>query len=388
MGRVKERYIELESRGFGEVPDRHICAKCVVDVALSSVVDANLKSCKCDYCGISSTGQIAAPFEVVMERIYESITTEYADAQHAGVPYDSGWILESVEPFDILSEFNPGWADMVAEDVLNAIGYDKYWVPCSRGYWASNNPSEILMAGWDKFKSQVLTKTRYLFLSEPCDECNDIETDSLPVSRMLDKVGEMAKKYDLVTPLPIKTMLFRVHHRDRARQFETFDDVGVPPREKAVSGRMNPSGIPYLYLATDEHTATQEVIMKEHTEYVVASFFIKRNIKVLDLSKIPVSVSLFDPERYSERHEGYFLKHFRREIAQPVKKDGQEHIEYIPTQIVSEFFRYRFKTDDGDKIDGILYPSAVSKEGNNVALFVSDNKLAKEILGLYGIGLN
>ena len=35
-----------------------------------------------------------------------------------------------------------------------------------------------------------------------------------------------------------------------------------------------------------------------------------------------------------------FLRAFQAEVAQPVPKDGREKVEYAPTQIIADYFRW------------------------------------------------
>lgn len=70
-----------------------------------------------------------------------------------------------------------------------------------------------------------------------------------------------------------------------------------------------------------------------------------------------------------------------RDFTKDVKKDGKEHIEYVPTQVVTEFFRYSFNKNRKYKIDGIIYPS--SKNNKNEALvFFWDNEESEKLLNL------
>ena len=63
-----------------------------------------------------------------------------------------------------------------------------------------------------------------------------------------------------------------------------------------------------------------------------------------------------------------FLRGFAHDISQPVLKDEREHIDYVPTQILSEHIRHIYKTPDNAAIDGIIYKS--SKEGANDACVI------------------
>ena len=57
-------------------------------------------------------------------------------------------------------------------------------------------------------------------------------------------------------------------------------------------------------------------------------------------------------------------------LKQTVARDGREHIEYVPTQIVTEYFRFRFMTYDNRKVLGILYESSLRKNEKACVPFV------------------
>ena len=78
-----------------------------------------------------------------------------------------------------------------------------------------------------------------------------------------------------------------------------------------------------------------------------------------------------------------FLYRFRKEIRKPIAKDRKEHIDYVPTQIISEFFRHRF-TYNEKNLNGIIFDSSKT-DGKNMALFVSDHEEVEKIMNLVDI---
>jgi hypothetical protein len=80
-------------------------------------------------------------------------------------------------------------------------------------------------------------------------------------------------------------------------------------------------------------------------------------------------------------------------MAKPISRNGHEHIEYVPTQIVTEFFRHIYRTSADEKQDGIIYQS--SREGgqdacvmfceNDQAYNASDDAREEHILQLIGV---
>ena len=61
-----------------------------------------------------------------------------------------------------------------------------------------------------------------------------------------------------------------------------------------------------------------------------------------------------------------------RTITRPIAKDGSEHIEYVPSQVVSEYFALIFHLQDGKRLDGIKYTSSVRVGSHNLVLFPSE----------------
>jgi hypothetical protein len=63
---------------------------------------------------------------------------------------------------------------------------------------------------------------------------------------------------------------------------------------------------------------------------------------------------------------------FIADISKPVKniKDKTIHLEYIPTQVLTEYFRFLYE----DKIDGIKYPSSYN-QGENIVLFINQSNV-------------
>ena len=85
-------------------------------------------------------------------------------------------------------------------------------------------------------------------------------------------------------------------------------------------------------------------------------------------------LDFYAQQRYDREHL-LFQKHFVENISQPVIHDGKEHIDYVPTQILTEYFRHRYTGPDNLRIDGIIYPSAQRKRGSSVVIFAGPTDL-------------
>ena len=103
---------------------------------------------------------------------------------------------------------------------------------------------------------------------------------------------------------------------------------------------------------------------------LVGAFTLKKELHIIDFTKLSKLLipSYFDEDvSLREREELMFFKSFHNEVSKPIKKDGREHTDYVPTQIVTEFLK-NLKLKNKDKIMGIGYNSRVDS-GKNFALF-------------------
>jgi hypothetical protein len=131
-------------------------------------------------------------------------------------------------------------------------------------------------------------------------------------------------------------------------------------------GRVNPRGIPYLYLATTRDTALAEVRPWIGSVISVARFRVQRKLSVIDCSEhrsMKSAVDLF-MDHTRPREDGIWVA-IDRAFATPVSRDDDVK-EYIPTQIIAESFK-------SAGFDGVVYNSLLSKNGLNLALFNLDD---------------
>lgn len=151
-----------------------------------------------------------------------------------------------------------------------------------------------------------------------------------------------------------------------ARSGATYQlkDMGAPPRDKVKYGRVNPSGIQCLYLASDTETAIAEV--RPHAGETVYVAEGRGKLEgIVDLCNPRSRVSPFTLQSSSEimkvRNDLSFLRHLGVELSSPVQPSSSSY-EYIPSQYLCEFIKYK-------GFNGILYKSSVCSTGKNLALF-------------------
>jgi hypothetical protein len=66
----------------------------------------------------------------------------------------------------------------------------------------------------------------------------------------------------------------------------------------------------------------------------LASFEVKQDIPLLDITNIPPPPSILQEGKPSDRHMLEFLDAFSKMCAQPVERANRVHVDYVPTQVV------------------------------------------------------
>jgi hypothetical protein len=73
-----------------------------------------------------------------------------------------------------------------------------------------------------------------------------------------------------------------------------------------------------------------------------------------------------------------FLRGFLDDFTQPIDREDRSHIDYVPTQIVTEYFRRVFVLEDGKSLDGIVYPSSKANGHAAVVLFATNDQCVEK----------
>ncbi len=146
-------------------------------------------------------------------------------------------------------------------------------------------------------------------------------------------------------------------------------ELSVPPKRKRRANRLNPSGIGCFYGANHVETSIAEIRPSVNQIVVVGEFELMRDINVFDTTKFksPPTYKYFQQDAAEKRKLHLFMQTFMREISKPTQS-GDEHLDYIPTQVIAEYFTNKFTSVDKGKIEGIIYNSAQMNGGTNIAL--------------------
>lgn len=366
--------------------DHYICTECIDHYAIKEYIESIGAQQECSYCegGIDEVPPLAAPFYDIVEYILEGIKTEWGDPGDEGIGWESkegGWQWDVHDTYDLLMEVLeiPFATGDLFKDMVKALP-DHQW--CEKDPYGPQLGDQWLW-DWQHFCRLIKHQTRYVFFKLPKAEKKDWHEPDDPCE-ILDEIGRISIMLDLVVELPVGSEFYRVRTHEAGVNFTTVAELGPPPLEHATSpNRMSPAGIPMFYGAFDQETALAETVKKSDKYATMVKFESLKTFKVIDLTLLPYLPSIFDVERRHLRPTISFMSDFITDLSKPVEKNGQEHIEYVPTQVVTEYFKHIFTDEDKDMVKGILYPSSISEGGKCCALFFNDKNCVQDSTGIH-----
>ena len=196
---------------------------------------------------------------------------------------------------------------------------------------------------------------------------------------MLQEVRAVISGMSLIREIPAGTGFWRAQEHDSTVTLEIPSKFTSPPLKVAVQpNRMSPAGISMFYGTEDFDTAVLEVSGKEiKSERTVSAvqFEACRTLQILDLIFMERRTSYFAPDGRDWRQRSQFLRYFTQEVSKPIEKDERQHLEYVPTQVFTEYVRYHILTAANHPIDGICYFSSQNQRPCYVLFFDSDDCL-------------
>jgi hypothetical protein len=368
MGHYKRWLEGRQERGWDSL-GKAICPDCLEDPPLKALAADNLDQDVCSYCDRQGEN-IACDTDVVMTRIGEGFAEEFTDPLE--VLYygeDGGYEGNTFDTYDVVATIDETiGVDEFVTEVIEAYGA-KEW--CDREPYVTPR-HESLLYSWDKFADFVKYESRYLFLNRRGDQYP--EPHDVAPGEMLEALGALVEEADIIDQLAVETTLYRARPSSPGQFVANAAELGTAPGDVAYSNRMSPPGIALFYGAFDAETATREAWSGPEPgkeEVTIARFMNSAPLRVLDLAALPEVPSLFDQSRHL-RTALRFLHAFSDRVSGAVRtapRSVREFVEYVPTQIVSEYFRASYLSE-GTHLDGILYRSAEHGGGVCCALFI------------------
>jgi HEPN/RES N-terminal domain 1/RES domain len=355
-------------RGFHETGDRSVCLNCILDEGLREQVAPHLTEDACTFCGREAENNrpIAARFEELMRPVMDAIYFFYESSEEN--------LFGAAMLHHYSSEYVAGeiCAGAVSDDVLQAIFaviIDDDWNEDP----SMPRPDVYLRDAWDNFREKVKHETRFVFLSIP--EQSSSDPDEFTTSETLAKLVEIAQSRGALTDIPAGRIFYRGRMVDKPES-AGYDasTLGSPPPMIASANRMSPAGISMFYGCNDIPTVVAEIGSHTAKSFaVIGAFETTRPLQMLDLTALSRAPNHFDPQQREHYYELLFLHEFTRDLIEPIVLDGREHIEYVPTQVVTEYTRWL----PAVAIDGILFTSA-QNGGTSCVIFCGPEGCADE----------
>ena len=357
---------------FSNDPPYHqVCSHCFEDKDLARVIGEFGDPPGCWFCG--ETDAPTAPLEDVSRHIRECLE-QYFGLAVEQLPYESKeggylgehWDTENLLFYDIGLSLPRDSGDLWCA-LVDEVG-DEEWCKWD---WLAPDYDEAVEYAWRQFCAKIQHERRFFFALDKRKEGESNDPSSYTAMELLVELAELFESYGLLKTLPLGTELYRARPCEPGKGYSTARELGPPPAHLALqANRMNPPGIPMFYAADSEAVAIQET----RSQCVsVGRFRTERDIQILDLTNLPPIPGIFSGVESLERFGLIVVHAFAREITQPVDRTDRVHIDYIPSQVVTEFIRDRQFT--GGKVDGICYPSALDEKGRNIVLFATQRDL-------------
>lgn len=343
--------------------NQFVCYRCLSEPYLIKLVKTTGQKKRCYFCHSQRKSIELLEFLEIIKKGLNSFYGNAIDELPIEFQKDTSDSKVYFDTYELLTEIidYPITENQDLLDEISDFVSDQTW--CKRNYFELSE-HELLLYSWQDFCEIVKYKQRYTFLLKPIEE-DSLNYETIPHYSMLTELASIIEKLGLIQDIPTNTSFYRARKIDNGNIYETVEDLGPPPSDKASQNRMSPFGISMFYSSNNYETALSEI---DAIHAYIGEFTLLKDIQIINFVNLPEEPSIFDHDKCSLIFRINFIRDFIKEITQPIKniKDRSIHLEYIPSQIITEYLRCIFS----NKITGIQYPSTFGK-GDNFVLFIN-----------------
>ena len=332
-----------------------VCGQCIDDLALAAFVAGDSTIGRCGFCGSTdvSTIELGSLFQYMAE----CLGAEWDDPINM-VGWDHGYdpFVEIIDSDDLLYRAdNPlGNEDLRSEFVA---AFEHHW--CRQDPYRLDH-SEALFHSWMDFRRLTERRRRFL-VTRSMPSSNPDHDELIAPEEMLDAIGASILRAEArMLPCATDIGIVRARTHKPSRILGDATALGPAPPRSARGNRMSGPGISMFYGAESEKTAIAEISPRKKQAVTFGTWTPIREFVYLDLLATHPIPSIFDMSERYERTWLRFLAEFADDLARPIDGDNVS-VEYVATQIVTEYVRDHLRTTDGRPVEGIRYPSAVDK---------------------------
>ena len=317
------------------------CTNCFHNTHIIEIIEKNNQIGDCSFCGAQSVFVINIDPEFSFEITYplRGIKVAYRN---------SGYKIDELltRHIDLL---NPQTTSEAKKDLVRVIFENVIDEDDINFTFTLNPPREklgrSLLEAWEKFKEQIRHENRFGFGIDP--RLKEALTEILTINKKLLPKGEEYFRARLGNPPGTR---FYAYEKE---------EIMAAPKDMVSEGRINPRGIPYLYIASRSQTAIAEVRPYKGKNVSVA---VVRLLEDLTISSF--TNPIFHGKPLDSQVELYHLtEQINFELSKPVDEETK-YLDYIPYQYISEFAKHL-------GFEGIQYKSAL-EDGINVCVFYPD----------------
>ena len=322
------------------------CIHCFESDYLNKIIVGNKTMGNCDYCkskdvNIYDSSELSVFFKGILD-LYE--------INVAGKPIEEQIIDDFPKKvFSVLLIKSKNIKSLLADIIQDDFSeYESIFTNTVKLKCLSSNIEDVIIKplslSWDKFADEIKSVNRFHF-------ANALD---------LEKLKSLFKHFEKNIPKGKKYYRARITNSPFPYSKK---EMGNPPNHLAKSGRANPTGISYLYLANDITTTLYEARASLFDYVSVGTFRLEENIKVINLSRKTYDVfRLAELETLEEvLIHSSFIDKLEQELSKPRRKNDSE-LDYLPTQYLSELIKSM-------GFDGIEFLSSLYSEGHNIAIF-------------------
>ncbi|GAA2359507.1 RES family NAD+ phosphorylase [Streptomyces cuspidosporus] len=332
-----------------DLSSRSVCLNHVIDHHLRRHLGPSLTSGHCSFCDqMDPTAPIAVDFDRLAQAVMAGVNEKYERLERAERGIPTGVVIEDV---------CRGALDPQVTRAVQAWAQPASWQ--LRAPLQPGEHDEVILEPWPAFRDRVTHQRRFTLLAS-------MSLHEQSQLAALDGVSAALEQLGLVRTLSAGHQVWRGRMRtDTAQPGYVAATIGSTPQDRATANRLSPAGVSMFYGSADVETAVAEISAHDPRPYAaVAAFELVRPVSVIDLSIIPASPGAFSPNSRALLHQVEFIRSFATDLSQPVVLDGREHTAYVPTQVLTEYFRWLSPL----RVEGIVFRSA-QNDGVNYALF-------------------
>ncbi len=369
-----EKYIE-------DLEYEYISGEPFNDYAIKAYIKNNGKKEVCDWTGKESKCILMVD---LIEFIDERIQTLYIEPYQSDAGYDKEeTYYEDRFPGLFVQNSLEVLTDLLVDTPFEILKFISERL--SEEYWTRKElyepiEGEIDAKNWADFTYLIKHKIRFMFFNNiDKRKSPSYESYSDPYS-ILKKFREAIFTHELIIEFEANQLdIYRARMHKRQKRQLNKSELGPPPEKLAQANRLSPAGITMFYGALKEETAIIEVLDINKPDYYIttARFSNLKTLKLIDFTLLKW-ISIFDVENEKKRETYVLLYQFLEDLTKPISNDGSQHIDYIPTQVVTEYLKNSLYSELNTEIHGLIYPSTKRKGHENVVLFFNSQNITND----------